>query len=96
MIYKVKYKDVVHNEHSIFCHANSLDDLGKQIIDYHAVVDHLNKEEASIHFNELSYIKEGLYEYDIDVSLNHLFKDDVGSLTLANQYHGTVELVKEI
>ena len=96
MVYKVKYKDVTHNEHFMFCYAASLDDLGKQIIDYHAVVDHLNKEEASIYFNELTYIKEGLYEYNIDVSLNHLFKDNVGSLTLTNQYHGTVELVEEI
>lgn len=96
MVYKVKYEDVTHNEHFMFCHATSLDDLGKQIIDYHSVVDHLNKETASIYFNELTHIKKGLYEYNIDVSLDYLFPGSPGSLTLANQYNGTVQLVSDL
>lgn len=87
MIYRMSYKSIDSSDKSVMFYARSLDDLGKQILDYYKV------SHASIHFHKLNSIE---YEYSIDIDLNHLFKDNVGSVTMSNHYNGKVELINEL
>lgn len=93
MVYKVSYKDFSSQQKDIYYHATSLDDLGKLIIDHHL---RSNSHQAKIRFQSLEYIAKDYYEYFIDLSLDHLFPGEQGSLILSNQYNGTVQLVSEL
>lgn len=93
MIYRVHHNEV-NSEVIEFYSARSLKELGDKIIEYY------HARHATIHFKPVP-TKDSFYEYSIDISLNSFFKNDdgslaEGSLTLANQYKGTIELMNDI
>lgn len=88
MIYRVHHNEV-NSEVIEFYSAHSLKELGDKIIEYY------HAKHATIHFKPIP-AKDNFYEYSIDISLDSFFKNDEGSLTLANQYKGTVELMNDI
>ena len=93
MIYRVHHNEM-NSEVIEFYSARSLKELGDKIIEYY------HAKHATIHFKSI-LTKYNVYEYSIDISLDSFFKNDdgslaEGSLTLANQYKGTVELMNDI
>ena len=93
MIYRVHHNEV-NSEVIEFYSARSLKELGDKIIEYY------HAKHATIHFKP-NPTKDNFYEYSIDISLDSFFKNDdgslaEGSLTLANQYKGTIELMNDI
>lgn len=93
MIYRVHHNEV-NSEVIEFYSARSLKELGDKIIEYY------HARHATIHFKP-NPTKDNFYEYSIDISLDSFFKNDdgslaEGSLTLANQYKGTIELMNDI
>ena len=93
MIYRVHHKEM-NSEVIEFYSAHSLKELGDKIIDYY------HARYATIHFKPVPK-ENDFYEYSIDISLDSFFKNEdgslsEGSLTLTNQYKGTVELMNDI
>ena len=93
MIYRVHHNEL-DSEVVRFYSAHSFKELGDEIIEYY------HAKHAVIHFKPISK-ENNFYEYSIDISLDSFFKNDdgsltKGSLTLTNQYKGTVELMNDI
>lgn len=87
MIYRVHHNEV-NSEVIEFYSVRSLKELGDKIIEYY------HAKYATINFKPIS-TKDNFYEYSIDISLDSFFKNDEGSLTLADQYKGTAELMSD-